>query len=77
LSQVDKLPVLYVFEKYELDLNQVKEELDNITVKMNNKELLETKIAIVYDVSYHHLYGKKYTFSSKMLFNELMNLKIV
>lgn len=59
LSQVDKIPVFYVFEKYELDLNQVREELDKITEKMRNKELTETRIIIVYDVSYNYLYGKQ------------------
>jgi diphthamide biosynthesis protein 2 len=58
LSLIEKLPVLYVFEKYDLDFDLLKNEINEIARKIDNKELDEKKVLIIYDVSYHHLFGK-------------------
>ena len=57
LSLIEKLPVLYVFEKFELDLDLLKTELGEISLKIDNNELGEKYILVIYDVSYHHLFG--------------------
>lgn len=55
LSLVDKLPVLWVFNKLPLDLEFVKSKIDEI-----NKQI--EKVIILYDVSYHYLYGSSNSF---------------
>jgi diphthamide biosynthesis protein 2 len=48
LSPVDKLPVYYVFEKFSLDLDLFKTQLNKLEAG---------KTIVLYDESYHHLYG--------------------
>lgn len=55
LSPVDKLPVLYVFEKFQLDLDLLVLKAQQI-VKDNKSG---QKLIILYDVEYQYLYGNR------------------
>lgn len=60
LSLIEKLPVLYVFEKFEIDLDCLNKEIHEISRKIDSKDFDEKKILLFYDVSYNHLFGKNY-----------------
>ena len=73
LSQIEKLPVLYVFEKYNLDLEKLKREIDVISNKIDCNEFTEKKILVVYDVAYYHLYGKSFEKAFIKIFELIKN----
>lgn len=58
LNKTEKLPVLFIFEKYNLYIDLLKNELNKIIDKISINEYQEKKILIIYDVSYYHLHGK-------------------
>jgi diphthamide biosynthesis protein 2 len=61
LSEVVKLPVYYVFEKANVEVSEVKREIQNL------KSTLCEKIVVIYDVCFFYLL-------SKYLFLELIGL---
>jgi diphthamide biosynthesis enzyme Dph1/Dph2-like protein len=56
LSVVDKIPVLYVFEKCPINLSTVETEIN--TLVANNTP--DQKLVILYDVQFSYLYGTNF-----------------
>ena len=53
LSPIEKMPVLFVFEKQLLDLDAIKSELVKLLPNTNEP----TRMIVIYDVCYEHLYS--------------------
>ena len=53
LSQVDKLPVFYVFDKLELDVERLAQQAGDLLARNST----EQRLIVLYDVAYCHLYG--------------------
>lgn len=50
LSSVKKLPVLYIFEENELDLDKLKHNFNNCFTE-------DDHVIIFYDVAFYHIYN--------------------